>query len=124
MDSIFLSVDGKATENKTSKTLFKIIDIKNDTLLMVRNKQKMEGIGLTESDWSSLSRENNAFETTTHKISVQGITEKKEIFEFLDQKKIDSINKADVAKSINPYHFSKSIGKIPDYNGIEMIERK
>lgn len=124
IDSMFISADEKAVENKISKTLFKIMDIKNDTLLMVRNKHKAEGIGLCESDWNSLSRKNNDFGSTPYKISSKGISEKKEILEFFNKKKMDSINKTDLVKSTNPFHFSKSIGKIPDYNGIEIIERK
>ncbi|WP_123947518.1 hypothetical protein [Flavobacterium reichenbachii] len=124
IDSMFLTPDGKAAENKISQTLFKVINIKNDTLLMVRNKHKKEGMGVYESDWNALSREDNAFEIITHKISLKGITERKEVFEFFDQKKIDSINKADEVKSTNPFHFSKSIGRIPNYNEIRMVERK
>lgn len=123
IDSIYL-LNANAMTSKTSQTLFKISGIKNDTLLMVRNKQKKEGMGLKESDWETFSREDNAFDTIPYKISSKGITERKEIFEFYDQKKIDSINKTDVVKSINPFNFSKSIGRIPDYNGIEIVERK
>lgn len=124
IDSMFISADGKAVENKISQTLFKIINIENDTLLMVRNKHKTVGIGLNENDWNSLSRKDNAFDTISYKISSKGISERKEIREFFDQRKIDSINKKEAVKSINPFHFSKPIGKIPDYNGIEIIERK
>ncbi|QDW23104.1 hypothetical protein [Flavobacterium sp. KBS0721] len=124
MDSTLLTPDGRATQNKSFQTLFKVINIKNDTLLMVSNKHKSEGIGVSENDWNSLSREDNAFETIPHKISLKGITEKKEIFEFFNQKKIDSINKTDEVKSTNPFHFSASIGKVPNYNGIEIVERK
>jgi|GEM_PF-1339721 len=123
IDSMFL-LNANTMGNKRSQTLFKIIDIKSDTLLMVRSKYKTEGIGVKESDWSSLSREDNAFETIPYKISLKGITENKEVYEFFNQKKIDSINKTDVVKSINPFHFSKSIGQIPNYNGIEIVERK
>lgn len=124
IDSTFLNIDKKAAENKISKTLFKIVNIKNDTLLMVRNKHKAEGIGMQESDWNSLSRENYAFETIPYKISLKGILEKEEILEFFNQKRIDSIHKTDSEKSTNPFHFSKSIGRIPNYNGIEIVERK
>ncbi|KFF02404.1 hypothetical protein [Flavobacterium reichenbachii] len=123
IDSMYL-LNANTMGSKRSQTLFKIIDIKSDTLLMVRNKQKTEGIGVKESDWNSLSREDNTFETAPHKISLKGITERKEVFEFFNQKKIDSINKTDRVKSIDPLHFSKSIGQIPNYNGIEIVERK
>lgn len=123
IDSMYL-LNANTMESKTSQTLFKIVDIKNDTILMVRNKQQTEGMGLKENEWSTLSREDNAFESTPHKISLKGITENKQVFEFFNQKKIDSINKTDAVKSTDPFHFSRSIGRIPNYNGIEVVERK
>jgi hypothetical protein len=123
IDSMY-SLNPNTMGSKRSQTLFKITAIKSDTLLMVRSKQKTEGIGVKESDWNSLSREDNTFETVPHKISFKGISERKEIFEFFDQKKIDSINKTDRVKSVDPFHFSKSIGQVPNYNGIEIVERK
>ena len=124
IDSMFLTPDGRAAENKFSQTLFKISGFKNDTILMVRNKQKKEGMGLKESDWDTFSRDDNAFETIPYRINLKGIAERKEIFEFFDQKKIDSIKKTDVVKSTNPLHLSKSKGRIPNINGIEVVERK
>lgn len=123
IDSMYL-LNANSMGSKRGQTLLKIVNIKNDTLLMVRNKQKTEGVGVSESDWKTLSREDNAFETIPYRISAKGIAERKEIFEFYDQKKIDSINKTDVVKSTDPLHFSKSIGRIPNYNGIEVVERK
>ena len=123
IDSMYL-LNANTMGSKRSQTLFKLVDIKNDTLLMVRNKQKKEGIGVKENEWSTFSREDNAFESIPHKISLKGIAENKQIFEFFNQKKIDSINKTDVVKSTNPLHFSQLIGQIPNYNGIEVVERK
>ncbi|MCV9931002.1 hypothetical protein OIU80_01775 [Flavobacterium sp. LS1R47] len=123
IDSMYL-LNANTMGSKNSQTLFKIVAIKNDTLLMVRNKQKKEGIGVKENEWSTFSRENNAFESIPHKISLKGIAENKELFEFFNQKKIDSINKTDLVKSTNPLHFSKSIARIPNFNGIEVVERK
>lgn len=123
IDSMYL-LNPNTMTSKTSQTLFKIYGIKNDTLFMVRNKQKKEGMGFNESDWNTFSREDNAFETIPYRISSKAIVERKEIFEFFDQKKIDSIKRTDVIKSTNPFHFSKSIGQIPNFNGIEVVERK
>jgi hypothetical protein len=123
IDSMYL-LNSNTMTSKTSQTLFKISGLKNDTILMVRNKQKKEGMGLKESDWDTFSRDDNAFETIPYRISLKGIAERKEIFEFFDQKKIDSIKKTDVVKSTDPLHFSKSIGRIPNFNGIEVVERK
>lgn len=122
IDSMYL-LNANTMGSKRSQTLFKIIDIKKDTLLMVRNKQQSEGIGIKENDWESISREDSNYETKIHKISQKGIAEYDQMYEFLDQKKIDSINKTSLGKSTNQ-RFSKSIGQIAKSNGIKTVERK
>lgn len=123
IDSMYL-INPNSMGSKSSQTLFKISAIKDDTIFMLRNKDKAEGIGVRESEWSAFSREDNAFVGTPLKISLKGISQEKRIFEFFNQKKIDSIHKTDLIKSTSPFHFSKSIGSIPNYNGIEAVERK
>lgn len=122
IDSMY-SLDESTMASKRSQTLFKIIDIKNDTLMMVRNKQQSEGMGIKENDWELISRDDSNYETKIHKISQKAIAEYDQMFEFLDQKTIDSLNQASLMKSTNQ-RFSKSIGQIAKSNGIITVERK
>lgn len=104
-------------------TLYRIADIKNDTVFMVRNNLTKDGMGLDENEWNDFSRDQDAFKHKQYKISAAGL-KNKNLFEFYNKKTVDSINASDVIKSTDPLHFCKSIARIPDHNGIQIIERK
>lgn len=127
LDSMFLNANN-SMESASQKTLLKLVRITGDTMVMLRNKQVVTGYGFEESNWSNLSRKDDAFGPVEYKISLEHFTDPVQpgrLWKYYDKTAIDSITRNKKTSAIIESDMAKPIGKLCSDNSgrLKVIER-